>query len=108
MIGSRRSPVDAAVFLTPRPLQGNKQESSLAGGCAAPASDEKSGGVMQIQRAVDAFVDVARHDRTSDAATILRDTLRLHAIRRVTPEVFEDDEQYLQVVFASTDDQLAR
>jgi hypothetical protein len=62
---------------------------------------------MRLQRAVDAFVDAARHSRTTDAAAILRGTLLLHAARRVTPDVFEDDEQYLQVVCANLDDDAA-
>ncbi len=61
---------------------------------------------MRLQRAVDAFVDAARQNRTTDATAILRGTLLLHAARRVTPDVFEDDEQYLQVVCANLDDEV--
>ena len=62
---------------------------------------------MRLQRAVDAFLDAARQDRTGDAAAILHGTVLLHATRRVTPDVFEDDEQYLQVVCANLDDDAA-
>jgi hypothetical protein len=59
---------------------------------------------MQFRRAVSAFVAAAREHRVEDANAILRGTLLLHAAQRVTPDVFEDDEQYLQVVCAAIDD----
>jgi hypothetical protein len=59
---------------------------------------------MRFQRAVNAFVAAARERRTEDATAVLRGTLRLHAAQRVTPDIFEDDEQYLQVVCAAVDD----
>ncbi|OGQ82425.1 MAG: hypothetical protein A2289_26560 [Deltaproteobacteria bacterium RIFOXYA12_FULL_58_15] len=63
---------------------------------------------MRLERAVNSFVQAARHNQTRQAAAILRGTLLLHSARRVTPDVFEDDEQYLQVVCASADDRFSR